>query len=457
MNHRRLALVSGAVAALLAVDSLHAQTPDLRRVALVADSVASAHLAAHVTPGLSIAVAKDGQIIFARGYGTADPKLGVAAGAETVYGIGSLTKQFTAAMVMRLVDAGKLALDDPITRYLPDYPVQGHVVTVRHLLNHTSGIRDYATNPQWFARDRSYREMVDEFGKQRFESSPGEKHRYNNMGYYLLGEIISRVTGAPYEDYAERELLQPLGLRHTRYCDGQAAVQNQAKGYQGKDGKFVEAPVLSMRTFGAAGALCSTAGDLVRWVDLLRSGKVVSPASLRLMTTPTVLSTGDTVPYGYGFFVDDRGGRRKIHHGGSRPGFGAYLAHYPQDNVSIAVLMNAGIQKEKGGAMEQALARVVLQEKAPDLPLTAAEIARYVGTYVVQAGSRTLELRVFGEAGQLKAQPAGQNATELRHQGNHAFIAVANDGIRLVFAVVRDHAESVTLHQGGRAFPGTRK
>jgi D-alanyl-D-alanine carboxypeptidase len=461
MNPPMLFLIPTALTALLAADPLPAQALDLARIEAVADSAAQAQIAAGDVPGMTIAVARNGEIVFSRGYGRANLEMGVAAGPETVYTVTSITKQITAAFIMRLVDAGKLSLDDSITKYLPDYPAQGRHVTVRHLLNHTSGISPMRgtgslSDTQWFKRDLAYQEMVDLFGKQPFDFEPGAGYAYNNMAYYLAGEIITRVTGTPWTEHLEREL-GALGMRHTMYCDARRLVPNRADAYVAENGGFVNAPYVSIQILGASGAFCSNAADLVRWSHLLHGGQVVSPTSLRQMTTRTVLTTGDTVDYGFGLYVDRLGTHRKLYHGGTRPG-GSYLAHYPDDGLTIAVLTNAaGTGREKATEVEDALARAVFGLEVPDLPITADEIARYEGTYTLQAGGRTLDVRVFGQDGRLHAQPEGQDATRLLNQGSHVFIAEADNKIRFVFTVQDGRVQGVTLHQNGREFPGTRK
>jgi CubicO group peptidase (beta-lactamase class C family) len=478
MARRKLAFIAASLIALVTVDSartkaktIHleriaavnsasATTLDLRRIEAAADAVAQAHLAAGVTPGMTVAVAKNGKIIFVRGYGKADVERDLAAGPETVYKIGSITKQFTAAVILRLVQTGKISLDDPITRFLPDYPAQGHRVTVRHLLNHTSGIKNFdldEDNGQLFGRDLSYREMIDRFGKQPFDFKPGEKYQYNNTAYYLLGEIIGKVTGTPYAIYVERELLKPLGLVRTRYCDDSRMVPNSAKGYERKDGKMVNARYVSVRSIGAAGALCSTAGDLIRWTHLLHGGKVVSPASLRQMTTATRLSDGQSVGYGYGLFLGEFEGHPKVYHGGTGLGFLCLISHYPQDGLTIAVLMNSGTDRHKRDQIERALARAALGIEVRDLPLRAEDIARYEGAYTLQSGARTFELRVFGEGGQLKAQVGEGSVIRLRYQGDQRFVADGDDDIALTFAVENGRAQSVTVDRRGQVTRAKRK
>jgi CubicO group peptidase (beta-lactamase class C family) len=458
----RTSIIScAALSAALATSAASAQKLDFPRVEAVADASARSLVESRAVPGMTVAVAKDGTPVFVRGYGVADVEMGVAAGPQTVYGLGSVTKQITAAAVMRLVESGKIALDDPITKYLPDYPVQGAGVTVRHLLNHTSGIQDPAVHSevdlQKFRLDLAYSEMIDWFAKRPLSFTPGEKHEYCNMGYYLLSEIIARVAQMPYGDFVERELMQPLGLNMV-YGDARRVIPHHADGYDQQNGKLVRGRYVSMHIVGGAGAFSSSAGDLVRWTYLMHDGKVVSSQSLGRMTKSTVLSSGESVGYGFGLYVGTLGDHRKFYHGGViQNGFGSYVAHYPDDGLTIAVLTNARQGREKAEELEKALARAAFRMEIPDLPLAADDIACYEGTYLLEAGARTLELRVFGEAGQLKAQFGSGNPTRFRFQGEHTFIPMAADDYRYVFTIANGRAGSVTLHQPGRIATGKRK
>lgn len=458
MKHRLFVVLSGVLPVLLAVDAAPAQILDVARIGAVADSIAQAQIAGGAVPGITVAVAHDGEIVFERGYGQADVEMGVAAGPETVYGISSLTKQFSAALIMRLSEQGKISLDDPITKYLPDYPVQGHHVTVRHLLNHTSGtatishVRDLP-DPQWIRRDPTYEELVELFGTQPFRFEPGEKYEYNNFAYKLLGEIVKRVTGTPYAESVERDLLRPLGLEQTVYCDHRRVVPNRAESYEHDEGVLTHTRYISVHFLGPGGALCSTVSDLVRWTGLLHGGQVVSSESLHAMTAPTVLTNGDTIPRGYGLYLDDFGGHPKVYHGGTTP-WGSFLAHYPEDELTVAVLTNsATVGRDKAEEMEGALARAALFR---DLPVPADQVARYEGTYTYPSGESTAELRVSGEDGRLRVYTA-RGITPLLSQGDHVFVHGKDEDIRFIFIVENGRAESVTLHLGDQVIQGKRK
>lgn len=447
--------------ALCAPAAARSQELDRSRLEAVADSMARAALQEPNTPGLALAVAVGGEVVLSRGYGMADVELGVPVTPRTVFRIGSITKQFTSSLVMRLVQAGRMSLDDPLTKYLPDYPLQGHHVTIRHLLNHTSGIKSYTGlgDEYWattFKHDLTDAELIDLFDELPFDFEPGSEYRYNNSAYYILGAVLHAATGEPYPALVQDSLFGPLGLGHTQYCDVEDIIPGRAEGYgYTEDGQLRNDVYLSMNIPGAAGALCSTVLDLVKWTDALSHGRVVTPASYARMTTPTVLTTGDTVPYGFGLGIAELEGHRKIHHGGGINGFASYMAHYPERDLTIVVLTNA--ETGKPGQIEEALARTVFGLPllaVKDLPLTDEERERYTGTYELPAVD--MELRIFVEDGALMAQAPDQPAFRLRNQGNDTFIPAFDDHVRMVFRRDGGAVTGFVLQQGGASFEARR-
>ncbi|MGE0556081.1 MAG: serine hydrolase domain-containing protein [Gemmatimonadales bacterium] len=320
------------------------------------DSLAAAKIAAGPLAGIQIGVARGGKVIFARGYGMASIELNVPATTRTVYRIGSVTKQFTAAAIMQLVEQGKVSLDDEITKYIPGFPTQGHKVTVHHLLTHTSGIKSYTSLPSWEKQqllDLTHDELLALIANEPFDFAPGEQWRYNNTGYYLLGMIVEKASGQPFDEYLEQHIFRPAGMPSSSYCHERSIVPNRAQGYEAKDGELVNDGHISMNTPGGAGALCSTVTDLIRWTDALSKHRVVSAESYRTMTTPASFGDGQTtlgrpgqrggdVSYGYGLMLSKVDGHRRVAHGGGINGFRTQLAHYPDDDLVVAVLINSG-------------------------------------------------------------------------------------------------------------------
>lgn len=327
-------------------DSSAASTkaPSRSEVTARVDSLAKAFLAAPQSPGLSIAVIRAGRdTLVYEGYGKSDLENDVPATPATVYRIGSITKQFTAAAVMRLVEKGSVRLGDSIGKYLPDLPKAWRPVKVRQLLNHTSGIPSYTDlGESWAKRWGEYMSpdtLVALTANKPMDFPPGTGWRYDNTGYVVLGMLLEKVSGKPYAEYLDSTLFQPLGLTHTLYCDRAPLVPHRARGYQ-RDGKeFTNAPYINMSQPFAAGALCSTVGDLARWNRLLATGKVVSPASYGRMTTPE--GNAGLNHYGFGLVRGAVGSHIMIEHGGGIHGFITANAYIPDDSLSITVLTNA--------------------------------------------------------------------------------------------------------------------
>jgi D-alanyl-D-alanine carboxypeptidase len=437
---------------------VQAQAPGRSAVTARIDSLAYATLASELAPGITLAVVHGGDTLVIRGYGLADVENQVPVTDQSVFRIGSVTKQFTAAAVMKQVEQGRIRLDATVADYLPDYPAPGRAVTIHQLLNHTSGIPSYTDmGPRFWERSRldlTHDEMLELFASEPLEFEPGSRSAYNNSAYYLLGMVLEAVSGDSYAEHLQRTLLQPLGLTQTMYCGAAEIIPHRAAGYDTYEGRLVNAAPLSMNPPGAAGALCSTPRDMVRWARDLAAGRIVSPDSYSRMTQPTRLADTQTVPYGYGLALGQLGDANVVEHGGGINGFGSILAHYPDNDVTIAVIVNG---PAGAGRLQQKIARAVLGIPEPvvlDLPVTDAERPRYLGTYDL-APAAPLQLRIFEQEQRLFAQATGQGPIRLQYQGDHTFSAL-DGAIRLVFTMEADRANGFTLHQGGTAIEAKR-
>lgn len=440
-----------------------AAPPSRAALQRVVDSLANDAVSTGKTVSVSIALLRGGDTVVAKGYGFADAERKVPATARTVYRIGSITKQFTAAAIQRLAEQGKLSVDDEITKYLPGYPVQGHRVTIRHLLHHTSGIKTYTSLPEWQKRmgdELPLDTVVAMFSSLPFDFAPGERYAYNNSGYFLLGRIIERVSGKSYERYLRDEIFARAGLKETRYCPNVPQPPSDAEGYATATPPK-RSSAISMTSPYAAGALCATAMDLVRWDRALAGGRVVSAASYQAMTTPGRLENGEQTRYGYGLSIGSIGERRLVGHGGGINGFISYLGSIPSDSLTVAVLVNTEVPLADQLAQRvlRAALGLPLVEPPKDLPLSAEERSRYVGTYALALpNGGTLELRVFEEGEKLTAQAVGpgQGPFQLMAQGNHVFTATFDPTVRLTFTVDGARATKVVLLQGGGSLAGAR-
>ena len=316
--------------------------------------------------GAVVAVATNGKIVFIKGYGLSDLEQRTPMTEKTVLRIGSVTKQFTAALVLRLVDQGKLALDDTLSRYVPDFP-RGGEVTIRQLLSHTSGIMSY-TNPKVMSqlkdagrREWTIKDLVARISTLTplYEFDPGTGWSYSNSGYMLLGAIIEKVTGKSYAEALKTELLDPLELHDTQVDNLAEIVPDRARGYETSktaSSGFKNADFISMGAAGPAGAMRSTAADLLKWHTALFGGQVLKPGTLELMKSPARLKDGrpssknrmppawvpETTEYGFGLFLGNIDGHATVGHGGAIFGFNTWMETFPDDKVTMLVMANTG-------------------------------------------------------------------------------------------------------------------
>ena len=312
-------------------------------------------------PGVSIAIVKDGKIIEAKGYGLANVELSVPATEKTVYQLASVTKQFTATAIMMLVEQGKLGLGDKISKYLPGLPAAWKDVTVRQLLNHTSGIRSYTSVKDFFKtarKDYTRREILDLVAKDPLEFASGEKWKYSNTGYFLLGMLIEKVAGKTYGDFLDERIFKPLGMTQTRTNDLQAIIPNRAQGYDWNGKVLRNGEYVSPTQPFAAGMLVSTVSDLVKWDAALGSEKLLEKSALESMWLPTPLSKGSPADYGMGWQVKPVNGHRLVSHGGGIPGFSTQISRFVDDRLTVIVLTNA--EGGHAGTIAQGIAGRVL-------------------------------------------------------------------------------------------------
>jgi D-alanyl-D-alanine carboxypeptidase len=298
------------------------------------DDRVRAHMKWQRVPGLSIAVVKHGKVIAARGYGLANVETKSDARAESVYKLGSLSKTFMAGGVMVLVQDEKLGLDDPVRAHLPDVPESWSAITIRHLLSHTSGLArelpgfdPYKVQPD--------AEVIASAYALPLRFTPGTKWEYSNTGYYVLAEVIRRVSGEPWTAFLEKRVFAPAGMTATRPASLDI-IPNRARGYETRGGKLQNAEEwLAVRP---SGAFLSTVLDLAKWDAALSTNVPLTKVLRMQMETPA----GAAMRYGFGWFVDAVEGHRRVYHDGGVPGFVAELHRFPDDGVTVAVLANIG-------------------------------------------------------------------------------------------------------------------
>ena len=343
MNVQSAVGISSLVSLLYCAGSAAAQTPE--QVDAV-DRFLKAELARQRIPGMSVAVLRGQSIILARGYGLANVERRVPATDSTVYPVGSLSKQFTAAAIVLLSQQGRLRVTDPITLYLPEGAAVWQKVTIRHLLTHTSGIpQDTTLDPRG---SYSESELVRS-AAQPLLFEPGELESYSSTGYALLGVIISRVTGAFWGEFVRDQIFRPLGMRMARVNSEGDSIRNQAAGYYRVNDTLERPEPVSPSVNSAADCCLSfSVRDLARWAIELKQGKVLNPAARELSWTPVRLNRAGTYPYGLGWNLFEQRGYRRLGHSGAWLGAHATLQHYPDFNLTVIVLLNLGQANSEG-------------------------------------------------------------------------------------------------------------
>ena len=304
-------------------------------IVAAARQAAEAALTAGV-PAVQIAVSDGGRIIYSGAFGMSDRESATAATPRSVLQVGSITKPFTAAAILRLAERGALTLDDRIEKFVPEYNPRGATITLRHLLTHTSGLTAPPPN-QYSPLTRE--QFIKRIDGQPLAFTPGSKYSYSNDGYRMLGYAIESITGMTFAEFVQSEFALPLGLIDTGVC-GTSGLP-LPEGYGAFQGTWTRIQAVDMSVPFAAGALCSTASDLVRWSHLLATGRVILPASYATMTTPARLSDNTLTPYGLGVFLGKQLGRPAVSHTGGIPGFLSSLVYFSDEEMAVAVIINA--------------------------------------------------------------------------------------------------------------------
>lgn len=340
-------------------------------------------------PGATLIVTRDGKTLLRKAYGMADVAAKIPMREDTSLRLGSITKQFTSTAIMLLADEGKLAVSDPITKFLPDYPTHGKVITIEHLLTHTSGIVSYTSKPDFRAtsvRDLTVQQMIDTFKNDPLEFAPGTRYAYNNSGYFLLGAIIEKVSGMPYAKFVEQRIFVPLDMTQTAYEGYERAPTMRAAGHSKSPTGFEPSPPLSMSQPYAAGSLVSTVDDLARWDAAVSAGKLLKPASWTRAFTPYKMPDGHVTDYGYGWSVGKLRGSPSIGHGGGINGFSTYALRLPEQKVYVAVLTNLDGGMVAPAMVANKAAALAIGKPFPEykaVAIDAATLDGYAGTYKI--------------------------------------------------------------------------
>ncbi len=427
------------------------------------DSLAEAFRREAPAVGLTVGVVRGSDTITLRGYGLADRATNRPAAAGTVYRVGSITKQFTAAAVLQLVEQGRLRLADTLGAHLPQYPRWARV-TLRQLLNHTSGIPNYTASAAWAPRMRDALppDTVLAFvAEAPMQFAPGTRFAYSNTNYFLLGRVLERAAGRPYADDARLRFFAPLGMGTAAYCPDEPAAPDDARGYDGP-GTPRPAQPLSMTSPYSAGALCMSVPDFLRWQSALTGGRVVAPATYARMSAADSLASGAPIGYGWGLMPGVLAGHRVVGHGGDINGFSADQLWLPDDSLRVVIFTNTLNSAPSRLALN--IARAALGLPAVGGPPAAAPAPDAVraaapGTYALQLPNGvTLPLRVWDEGGRLMAQASGpgQGAFPLVYVGDQTFGAAFDPTLRLRLVIENGRATRAVLNQRGATIEGAR-
>jgi len=424
--------------------------------ALFADSIHSN------TPGAAVLIARDGKMLLEKSYGLARIEMPVSIRPDTRFRIGSITKQFTAAAILKLAERGKLNVNDPISKYIPDWP-SGHEVTLRLLLNHSSGIHNFTAKAGFQAnvtKAITLDTLVSSFKNDPYDFAPGDKFRYSNSGYVLLGFIIEKVSGQPYDAFLRKTFFEPLGMTNTGVYPPGTPLVNEAIGYSYENGTVRRSVNWDMSNVPAAGNLYSTARDLFLWNEALFAGKILSTANARAAFTVGVLAGDDPtrpedIGYGYGWTMDRLSGVREISHGGELAGFGSYLLRLPDYHLTVVVLLNCVPQLPnlQQWALARQIARIALGPELPpnkepnvatNLPPTALDAI--IGRYDMGDG---MTLAVTRENGHVFAEISGRKKFELLPKSDRTFFVDSGAAEATFVRNTDDQVVKVILRQAG--------
>src|SRR5215469_8770172 len=433
---------------------LLAGTPLLQNADSRMDQVVQSYVSNKQFMG-SVLVARGDQILLSKGYGSANLEWQIPNTPSTKFRLGSVTKQFTAASILLLEERGKLKVEDPVKRYLPDAPAAWDGITIFHVLTHTAGIPNFTSFPEYAKLEPfaiTPEQLVAVFKDKPLDFAPGEKMSHSNSGYVLLGYLIEKVSGESYQKFLQENIFTPLGMKDSGYDSNTALIAHRAAGYTAGPNGLANTGFIHMSVPFSAGALYSTTEDLLKWEQGLFGGKVISAASLAKMTTPFKSN------YAFGLQVETVSGRKMISHGGGIEGFNTFLAYFPDDRLTVIALGNVNGNPPQEIATKLAAVmhgeKVELPSERKEITLAPSVLAAYVGTYQMANGMLAY-VRLEGD--HLTGQLSGQGRLPLFAESETAFFAKAVDATAEFTRNGQGAVAGFVLHQGGRDLTAERK
>lgn len=422
------------------------------------EQIASSYAPNNAFMGTVLVVEGD-RVLLDKGYGMASLEWQVPNTPETKFRLGSLTKQFTATLILLLQQDGKLNVNDPVSKYLADTPSAWANIKLANLLGHTSGIPSFTgfkEFPTWSMSPHTPAEEIALFRDKPLDFEPGSKFVYSNSNFIVLGAVIEKVSGKKYADLLRERIFDPLGMKDSGLDSDELVLPKRASGYHPGGHGIEVARSESMSIPWSAGAIFSTTGDLLKWEHGLFGGKILNADSLKLMTTP---GKGD---YGLGVFIENRDGVRVVSHGGGIEGFNTHLAYAPEKQIAVVVLSNvngAAPGTMGGQLMDTVLGKpVVLASERKAVPIAKEELAKFVGVYDL---APTFSLTIVISGDHLTGQGTGQPAIDMMYQGvkdGHPRFFIAQVGAEIEFVPDAEGAmTSLVLHQGGQNIPAKKR
>ncbi|WP_396189278.1 serine hydrolase [Flavobacterium sp.] len=387
-------------------------------------------------PGAVILVSKKGKVIYEKAVGKANLEHNISLDKNSVFEIGSITKQFTSVAVLQLMEKGLLNLDDAVTKHLENLPQHFNKITIHHLLSHTSGLNNFTSEDSWvdlWRIDLSIDKTIEIFKNKPLEFKPGERFSYCNSGYILLGAIIEKVSGLTYENYLQKNIFNPLNMGNSYFGSRSKIINNRVSGYQ-HNGNFVNAEYVTFSQSHAAGALMSTTNDLLKWNLGLTQNKVISKESLKLASQNHKLNSGSLLNYGYGWFINELEGYKTIEHGGGIFGFITYALYVPEEDIYVVVLTNYDRYNPEVIAVKLAILALNKQNQVVKPIKLKPEVAKqWVGVY--EFDDKLIRNIIF-EKDTLYSQLSGGNKIPLVPISDNEFMFSGISNAKLKFQVV---------------------
>ncbi len=411
-------------------------------------------------PGVAILIAKKGKIVYEKAFGSANLELNVALQPDMIFAVGSITKQFTAVAILQLVEQGKISLQDSVQKYIKDFPFKGYTITIENLLTHTSGIKDFMTidHPgqnvlRW---DFSPQQIIDHFKNEPLEFKPGTKYNYTNSGYTLLGKIIEVASGKSYYNYLLENVIQKAGLKNTFFASETTLVPKRVSSYTKDRGFYDNFDYFSQSIGYGCGDLFSTIGDLFKWNTALLNGRVIKREALEKAFTPYKLSDGTYTTCGYGWFIDNVGGVKRIRHEGQVMGFVATEKYFPAEDIFIVTLANV---KSPEDTTDFSTNRYMLYENISlvaigkslqkSIAISDKILNSYIGTYQLSAAKNRF-ITISKENDYLVGELAGQGVLRLLFETDTKFTFEGVSNATCEFVNEKGKTAKIIISQGGQ-------